>query len=221
MGFVVRRDKEKVGHSHEPGGSRTQSDQGKQSRLLSRRLASNTREESCRISQARRQMAGDGGYRRRLFRQQLCQMVSRRRTRIQPRRPDQIPEEPSSRRKTRVGVKRHCLTRITWLGHVSATGPTRHDLPIFLATPADSSIFGTALFSLSFFWPFAPALLLLCTVDTVDSYPYRARSNNLDQPPGMLVPRGRTADRAYSVPFPVDVWNPVIPLAHMSGTFPD
>ena len=75
-------------------------------------------------------------------------------------------------------------------GHVSATGPTRHDLPIFLATPADSSIFSTAHFSLSFFWPFAPALLLLCTVDTVDSCPYRARSNNLDQPPGMLVLMG-------------------------------
>ena len=31
---------------------------------------------------------------------------------------------------------------------------------------------------------------------------------------------GRTTDRAYSVPFPVYVWNPVIPLAHMSGTSP-
>ena len=45
----------------------------------------------------------------RLRSQQLRQMVSRRRTRIQPRRPDQIPEKPCSRREGNVRIRKQNL----------------------------------------------------------------------------------------------------------------
>jgi hypothetical protein len=45
----------------------------------------------------------------------------------------------------------------------------------------------TAFSRLSFSCPFAPVALLLCTVDTVRSGPYRAPSNTLTGPPGLLV----------------------------------
>jgi len=40
------------------------------------------------------------------FSANIRQMVSRRRTRIQPRRPDQVPEKPCSRRETSVRIRK-------------------------------------------------------------------------------------------------------------------
>src|SRR5216684_6684754 len=83
-------------------GARPQGHQGQQSRVLLKPIKRNTRENSRRISQARRQMAH--GRRQRLglgTHQQLLQVVSRHRTRSQPQRPNQTAESPSPRRQTR------------------------------------------------------------------------------------------------------------------------
>src|SRR6266852_6280298 len=86
-------------------GARPQGHQGQQSRVLLKPIKRNTRENSRRISQARRQMAH--GRRQRLglgTYQQLLQVVSRHRTRIQPQRPNQAAEGPPPRCQARHGV---------------------------------------------------------------------------------------------------------------------